>query len=166
MLLILISRSKHQEWERMEKNVLWLPVSISPHWNTIMYPGGNTSYICMTETVNRQNGSQNPKEQVSFNFMAAITICRDFGPRKINSATVSTVSPSIAYEVMGPDAMIFVFWMLSFKPTFSLSCFTFMKRLFTGYSQFSNEKVVRWCDSWSVSATVWKNEWFSISFSD
>ena len=30
-------------------------------------------------------------------------------PRKINSATVSTVSPSISHEVMGPDAMIFVF---------------------------------------------------------
>ena len=42
-------------------------------------------------------------------------------PRKIKSATVSTISPSIWHEVMGPDAMIFVFWMLSFKPTFSLS---------------------------------------------
>ena len=41
--------------------------------------------------------------------------------KKIKSATVSTVSPSISHEVMGPDAMIFVFWMLSFKPTFSLS---------------------------------------------
>ena len=30
-------------------------------------------------------------------------------PRKIKSDTVSTVSPSICYEVMGPDAMIFVF---------------------------------------------------------
>ena len=39
-------------------------------------------------------------------------------PRKIKSVTVSTVSPSISHEVMGPDAMIFVFWMLSFKPTF------------------------------------------------
>ena len=38
---------------------------------------------------------------------------------KIKSDTVSTVSPSICHEVMGPDAMIFVFWMLSFKPTFS-----------------------------------------------
>ena len=28
-------------------------------------------------------------------------------PRKIKSATVSTVSPSICHEVMGPDAMIF-----------------------------------------------------------
>ena len=33
-------------------------------------------------------------------------------PRKIKSATVS---PSICHEVMGPDAMILVFWMLSFK---------------------------------------------------
>ena len=30
-------------------------------------------------------------------------------PQKIKSDTVSTVSPSICHEVMGPDAMIFVF---------------------------------------------------------
>ena len=42
-------------------------------------------------------------------------------PPKIKSATVSTVSPSICHEVMGPDAIILVFWMLNFKPTFSLS---------------------------------------------
>ena len=30
-------------------------------------------------------------------------------PPKIKSDTVSTVSPSISQEVMGPDAMIFVF---------------------------------------------------------
>ena len=35
-----------------------------------------------------------------------------------------------------PDAMILVFWMLSFKPTFSLSFFTFIKRLFS-YSSLS-----------------------------
>ena len=43
------------------------------------------------------------------NFMAAITISSDFGAPKIKSDTVSTVPPSISYEVMGPDAMIFVF---------------------------------------------------------
>ena len=31
-------------------------------------------------------------------------------PRKIKSATVSTVSPSICHEVVRPDAMILVFW--------------------------------------------------------
>ena len=30
-------------------------------------------------------------------------------PKKIRSDTVSTVSPSISHEVVGPDAMIFVF---------------------------------------------------------
>ena len=30
-------------------------------------------------------------------------------PKKINSLTVSIVSPSTCYEVMGPDAMILVF---------------------------------------------------------
>ena len=54
--------------------------------------------------------------------------------RKIKSATISTVSPSVSHEVMGPDAMILVFWMLSFKPTFSLSSFTFIKRLFSSSS--------------------------------
>ena len=39
-------------------------------------------------------------------------------PPKIKSDTVSTVSPSICHEVMGLDAMMLVFWMLSFKPTF------------------------------------------------
>ena len=41
-------------------------------------------------------------------------------PQKIKSDTASTVSPSISHEVMGPDTMILVFWMLSFKPTISL----------------------------------------------
>ena len=35
---------------------------------------------------------------------------------------------------MGPDAMILVFWMLAFKPTFSFSSFTFIKRLFSSSS--------------------------------
>ena len=60
---------------------------------------------------------------------------------KIKSVTVSIVSPSICHEVMGPDAMILVFWMLSFKPTFSLYTFTFIKRLFSS-SSLSAIKVV------------------------
>ena len=55
-------------------------------------------------------------------------------PKKRKSLTVSIVSPSISHEVMGLEAMIFVFWMLSFKPTFSLSSFSFIKRLFSSSS--------------------------------
>ena len=40
---------------------------------------------------------------MSFNFMAIVTICSDFGAPK------STVSLSISDEVIGPDAMILVF---------------------------------------------------------
>ena len=39
-------------------------------------------------------------------------------PKKIKCVTVSIVSPSICHEVMGPDAMILVFWMLNFKPAY------------------------------------------------
>ena len=55
-------------------------------------------------------------------------------PKKIKSDTVSTVSPSISHEVVGLDVMIFLFWMWSFKPTFSLSSFTFIKRLLSSSS--------------------------------
>ena len=39
-------------------------------------------------------------------------------PKKIKSITVYIASPSIYHEVMGPDAMNLVSWMLNFKPTF------------------------------------------------
>ena len=55
-------------------------------------------------------------------------------PKKRKSVTVSIVSPSICHEVMGLDVMIIVFWMLSFKQAFSLSSFTFIKRLFSSSS--------------------------------
>ena len=61
-------------------------------------------------------------------------------PKKINTVTVSIVSQSICHEWMEPDAMIFVFWMLSFKLTYSLS-FTFIKRFFS-YSLLSTIRVV------------------------
>ena len=48
-------------------------------------------------------------------------------PKKIKSLTVSMVSPSIYHEVMALDAMVLVFWMLSYKPAFSLFSFTFIR---------------------------------------
>ena len=42
---------------------------------------------------------------------------------------------------MGPDAMIFIFWMLSSKPVFSLSSFTIINRLFSS-SLLSSIRVV------------------------
>ena len=50
-------------------------------------------------------------------------------PKKIKSATISTFYPSICHEVMGLYARILLFWMLSFKPDFSLCSFILIKRL-------------------------------------
>ena len=54
--------------------------------------------------------------------MAAVTICSDF------RAQENKICHCFHSQVMGPDALILVFWMLSFKPAFSLSCFNFFKR--------------------------------------
>ena len=58
-------------------------------------------------------------------------------PKKIKSVTSPNCPPSISYEVTGPDTLILVFWMLSFKPVFSLFSFTFFKRLFGSFSLFA-----------------------------
>ena len=62
-------------------------------------------------------------------------------PPKIKPVTDSIVSPSICHEVMGPDAMIFSFWKLNCEPGFSLSSFTFIKRLFSS----SSLSPLEWC---------------------
>ena len=63
-------------------------------------------------------------------------------PKKIKSHTVSIVPPSICHEMMVPDVTILVFWMLSFKPTFSLAylkiciklkCMITVSKRYTGY---------------------------------
>ena len=72
------------------------------------------------------------KEQASLNFMAAVTICSGFGAQANKVCHCVYCFPIyLPWEVMGQYAMILVFWMLSFKPNFSLSSFTFIKRHFS-----------------------------------
>ena len=66
--------------------------------------------------------------------MAAVTICSDFGVPQNEICHYFHCFPSICHEMMWADALILVFWMLSFKPTFSLSSFIFIKRLFSSSS--------------------------------
>ena len=98
----------------------------------------------------------------SLNFMAAVTICSNFGAQENKvchclhcfpiylpwsngqggleccsswGLKESDITEQLnRTELMGLDAMIFVFWMLSFKPAFSLSSFTFIKRLLSSSS--------------------------------
>ena len=59
----------------------------------------------------------------------------------MKSDTVATFSSYIWHEVTGSDAVIFVFWMLNLSQLFSLSSFTFIRRLFSS-SSLSAIKVV------------------------
>ena len=61
-------------------------------------------------------------------------MCGDFGAQNNKVWLCFHCFPIYFTWMMGPDAIIFVFWMLSFKPTFSLSSFTFIKRLFSSSS--------------------------------
>ena len=55
----------------------------------------------------------------------AVTVHSDSGAPQNKICHCFPFSSSICPEVMGPDAMIFIFWMLSFKPAFSLFSFNF-----------------------------------------
>ena len=95
-----------------------------------------------------------PRSKHLLNFMAAVTICSDFGALKIKPVTVSIVSPSICHEVMGLDVMIFTFWILSFKPAFSLS-FTFVKRLFILFLSWPSRSL-----PWNTRYCLLSHSWF------
>ena len=71
------------------------------------------------------------------NIVAAVTICSDFRAQENKVCYSFHVFPSICHEAMGPDAMIFIFLILSFEPAFSLSSFTFIKRLFSSSCCFA-----------------------------
>ena len=63
--------------------------------------------------------------------MAAVTNCSDFGAPKNKVWHCFHCFPIYFPWSDGTDAMIFIFWMLSFKPTFSLCSFTYIKRVFS-----------------------------------
>ena len=67
--------------------------------------------------------------------MAAVTICSDFGAQKNKVWHCFHCLPIYFPWSDGTGCHdLFIFWMLSFKPTFSLSTFTFIKRLFSSSS--------------------------------
>ena len=66
--------------------------------------------------------------------MAVVTICSGFRAQENKVCHCFYCFPSICHNVMGLDSMIFVFWMLNFKPPFSLSSLTFVKSLFSSSS--------------------------------
>ena len=66
--------------------------------------------------------------------MIAVNICCDFGVPQNKDCPCFHCLPICLPWSDGLDVMIFIFWMLSFKPTFSLSSFSFIKRLCSSLS--------------------------------
>ena len=91
----------------------WAAVyGVAQSWTRLKWLSSSSIWVCHSFSF---------KEQASFNCMAAVTIHSDFRAQEMKSATVSIFSPSICHKVMGQDAMVLVFWILIFKPAFSLS---------------------------------------------
>ena len=90
-------------WKRWEYLITW-PAS----WEIRM----QVKKQQLTLDMEQQIGSQ---RQASLNFLAAVTICSDFGAQENKIYHCFHFSPSICHEMMGPDAMILVFqwWVLS-----------------------------------------------------
>ena len=70
--------------------------------------------------------------------MAAVTICSGFGAQENEVCYYFHCFSSNCHEVMEPDAMIIIFWMLSFKPVFTLSSLIFIKSLFSPSSLYAS----------------------------
>ena len=83
--------------------------------------------------------------------------CSGFGAQKNKVCHCFHCFPIyLLCEVMGLDAMILFFWMLSFKPAFSHSSFTLIKRLFSS----SSLSAIKWghlhiWDYWYFSLQSW-----------
>ena len=86
-----------------------------------------------------------------------MAIHSDFGAQEKKICHCFHFTPSICKKVIGLDAMILVFWMLSFKPDFSFCPFTLIKQLFSS-SSLSAIRVVYhlhiW-DCWYFSQQSW-----------
>ena len=93
------------------------------------------------------------KEQVS-QFHGCSHHLQWFWSQENKVVTVSIVSPSICHEVTEPNGMILVFWMLSFKPAFSLSSFTFIKSISS--KSISSKSSSLLSAIWMVSSTYWR----------
>ena len=72
---------------------------------------------------------------MSYNFVAAVTLLSDFWAQGKKICHCFHIFPICCHKLMGLDAMILVSWMLHFKPAFSLSSFTLIKRFLFPFCQ-------------------------------
>ena len=121
-----LQSNSHIHTRLLEKPQLWLYWSLSAKWGLYFLQH------CLKFVIAFPPSSKHLL--ISCLQLPSIVISES---KKIKYVTVFTFPPSICHEVMEPDAMIFAFWMLNFKPAFSLTSFTFIKRLFCSSSLYA-----------------------------
>ena len=90
-------------------SVLWCSAFFMVQFSHLYMAAGKTIPLTILNMLSRFVTAFSSKEQVSFNFMAAVTVHRDFGAKEIKSVTISIFRPPISHEVMRLNAMICFF---------------------------------------------------------
>ena len=89
---------------------------------------------------------------MSFNFMAAVTICSEFGAQKIKSVTVSTLSLHDALPILCTEKTILLTRRTFAGKVMSL-LFNMLSRLVIAFLPRSNCLLISWLQS--PSAVIW-----------
>ena len=116
----------HQLLEFTQTHIHWVSDAIQPS-HLLSPPSPPALNLSQHQGLFQRVSS---KEQGSFNFIAAVTIYSDLKTQENKACHCFHCFPTYLPWSDG----IFVFWMLSFKPAFSLSSFTFIKKLFSSSS--------------------------------
>ena len=105
-----------------------------------------------------------PRSKCFLNVMAEVTVCSDFGAQENKICHCFHFYPSICHEVMGLDAMIFVFRTLTFKPAISASSFILIKSSSSLSHWYDMQIAYCWYFCWQswfqlVSHPAWYFSW-------
>ena len=99
----------------------------SPSWNPLpppsLYNPSGSSQCCFFNMLSRFVIAFLPRNTCLLIWWLQSPPVVILEPKKRKPVTVSIASPSTCHEGMGSDAMIFILWILSFKPAFSLLSF-------------------------------------------
>ena len=102
------------------------PLSSTVSWRLLEFMSIESVISLLFNTLSRFVIAFLPRSSIWLQSLSAVTL----DSKKVKSVTASNFSSSVCHGVMRLDAMILVFWILSFKPSFSLS-FTLIERLFS-----------------------------------
>ena len=97
------------QYHSLKASILWHSAFFMVQFSHLYMAAGKTIPLTILNMLSRFVTAFSSKEQVSFNFMAAVTVHRDFGAKEIKSVTISIFRPPISHEVMRLNAMICFF---------------------------------------------------------